>query len=242
MTDKQKLGLREQVLLAALTLTGGDLAKPFSAEDLLLQAWRGDPYAWGLRNHEKEHPDSERIYLAIERASVKGGLVGLGLFEKVQPRVYKLTASGLAKASAVGPVDPKVRERAARVIEDDVHQMLGHRAYLAWTETDKVPDKFRDAGHFWNIAAGTPADVVQARLQRVESTAAAALAILNDKKVDEVRKKGGKLYDRGDVVLLLQFQQALKHRFRAELRMMGAEVDDLPPKGSDESRRRESNP
>lgn len=239
MTDQKKLGLREQVLAAALALSGGDLASTFSAEDLLLQAWRGDPYAWGLRQHEKEHPDSERIYLAIERASVKGGLVGLGLFEKVQPRVYRLTPAGLAKASTIGPGDPKVREKADRVIEEEMHRMLGHPTYLAWSETDEVPKKFRDASHFWNIAAGTPADVVQGRLQKIEATAAAALAILNAKGVHEVRKKGSHLYDRSDVVMLMQFQAAMKYAFRRELRMMGAEIgDEAPPSGSDGPRPR----
>lgn len=242
MTETKKLGLREQVLAAALTLSGGDLASTFSAEDLLLQAWRGDPYAWGLRHHEKEHPDSEKVYLAIERASVKGGLVGLGMFEKVQPRVYRLTAAGLAKASLVGPGDPKVREKADRVVEEEMHRMLGHPAYLAWSETDEVPKKFRDASHFWNIAAGTPADVVQGRLQRVDSTANAAMAILTAKGVAEVRKKGALLYDRSDVVMLMQFQAAMKYAFRRELRMMGAEVDDNPPQSSSDGPRPRARP
>jgi hypothetical protein len=56
----------------------------FTAEDLLLAAWKRDPMAWGLQGHESEHPDSERIYVTLDRANVRGGLVGLGLFEKVR--------------------------------------------------------------------------------------------------------------------------------------------------------------
>ena len=85
--------LRQQVLLAALDCSGGDLQTTFTAEELLLSAWKRDPLAWGLRGHEREHPDSEMIYKELDRVSVggrnvRGGLVGIGLLEKVrQPHV-----------------------------------------------------------------------------------------------------------------------------------------------------------
>ncbi len=56
-------GLRQQVLLAALDCTGGKLDAIFTAEELLLAAWKRDPVAWGLRGHERVHPDSEKIYV-----------------------------------------------------------------------------------------------------------------------------------------------------------------------------------
>lgn len=70
--------------MAAMDCCGGDLNKIFTAEDLLLAAWDRDRVEWGLRGHEYEHPDSEKIYKELDRVSVKGknvrgGLVGLGL-------------------------------------------------------------------------------------------------------------------------------------------------------------------
>ena len=86
-----RVSLRQQVLLAAIDCSGGDTADSFTAEDLLLAAWKRDPFAWGLRGYEDKHPDSERIYVELDRASVRGrnvrgGLVGIGLFEKVRQR------------------------------------------------------------------------------------------------------------------------------------------------------------
>src|SRR5213594_3246674 len=86
--------LRQQVLLAALDCSGGDLDKEFTAEDLLLAAWTRNPLAWGLRNHERQYPDSEMIYKEIDRVSVggqnvRGGLVGIGLLEQVRKRTYR---------------------------------------------------------------------------------------------------------------------------------------------------------
>src|SRR6266487_3654744 len=91
-----RISLRQQVMLAALDCSDGNLDKTFTAEDLLLAAWKRDPLAWGLRGYEHTHPDSERIYVELDRASVKGrnvrgGFAGLGLLEKVRQRTYRLT-------------------------------------------------------------------------------------------------------------------------------------------------------
>jgi hypothetical protein len=66
----ERVGLRQQVLLAAIDCSGGDLNRTFTAEELLLAAWKRDPVAWGLRGHEREHPDSEKIYVTLDRAKV----------------------------------------------------------------------------------------------------------------------------------------------------------------------------
>lgn len=47
----RRASLREQVLLAALDCSGGDLEKTFTAEDLLVAAWKRDRIAWGLRGY-----------------------------------------------------------------------------------------------------------------------------------------------------------------------------------------------
>ena len=73
-----RISLRQQVMLAALDCSAGDLSKEFTAEDLLLAAWKRDPRAWGLRGYEVTHPDSERIYVELDRASVGGAMCEAG--------------------------------------------------------------------------------------------------------------------------------------------------------------------
>src|SRR3989344_9613018 len=112
-TKSARIGLKQQVLLAALQCSGGDINKTFTAEELLLAAWKRDPVSWGLRGHEREHPDSEKIYKELDRASVKGknvrgGLIGLGLFEKIRFRTYHFTPAGLIEASEVRSEERRV--------------------------------------------------------------------------------------------------------------------------------------
>jgi hypothetical protein len=226
MTDESELkspeptrvGLRQQVLLAALECSGGDMQTTFTAEDLLLAAWKRDPMAWGLQGHESEHPDSERIYVTLDRASVRGGLVGLGLFEKVRQRTYRLTPAGLAAASEVAGADPSARGKAERGLADAVAAILSHPVFCHWVKDSGMPKHFRDAGHFWGVAPGTPPGVIRARIGEVDKTLEKARSLLDAKRVEEMAARHGKaLFDRTDIQRAIEFQATLKQRFAKDL-------------------------
>lgn len=225
-----RVGLRQQVLLAALDCSGGDLGKTFTAEDLLLSAWKRDALAWGLRGHEHEHPDSEKIYTELDRASVKGsnvrgGLAGLGLFEKVRQRTYRLTAVGLTAASQVAGVDPSARGKAERALADAVARVLSHPVFVAWIKNSSMPKYFRDAGHFWGIAPGTPPSVIRARIGEVDRTLETARSLLEFKGVDGIAAQHGRiLFDQKDILRASEFQGTLKRRFAKDLATLGADL------------------
>jgi len=65
----RRAGLREQVLLAALDCSGGDLDKTFTSEDLLVAAWKRDRFAFGLRDTSRSFPTTTRY----ERNSTSRG-------------------------------------------------------------------------------------------------------------------------------------------------------------------------
>jgi hypothetical protein len=225
-----RVGLRQQVLLAALECSGGDLGKEFTAEELLLSAWGRNPAAWGLRGYEAEHPDSERIYVELDRASVggsnvRGGLVGLGLFEKVRQRTYRLTPSGLTAASEVDGADASFRGKAERALADAVASILSHPVFRDWIRDPNMPKHFRDAGHFWGIAPGTPRSVIRARIGEVDKTLETARSLLKDRHMDEIAARHGKtLFDRTDIERAIEFQATVKRRFAKELATLQAGV------------------
>lgn len=233
-TEKSaRIGLRRQVLLAALDCSGGDLKKIFTAEDLLLAAWTRDKAEWGLRGHESEHPDSEKIYKELDRVSVKGknvrgGLVGLGLLERIRQRTYRLTTAGLALATEGPGVDPSMRGTAERALADAVSAIISHPIFRDWIRDSKAPKHFRDAGQFWGIAPGTPPSVIRARILHVDTTLRQAKDILDTKGVDEISGKGGKaLFERKELERAGEFQAALKERFKNELGVLQVDVCGL---------------
>jgi hypothetical protein len=220
-----RVGLRDQVLLAALDCSGGDLQKSFTAESLLLAAWKRDPMAWGLRGHEHEHPDSERIYVELDRASVKGGMVGLGLLQKVTQRTYRLTPAGLLAASEISGADPSFRGKAERELANALASILSHSVFRSWMKDPAMPKHFRDAGHFWGVAAGTPPKVIRARIAETDHTLQKARTLLETRGVQEIGERHGKiLFDRADIERATEFQGALKQRFAKDLMTLKVEL------------------
>lgn len=215
--------LTQQVLLAALDCSGGDTNRVFTAEDLLLAVWKKDPQAWGLRGHEREHPDSAIIFKQLDRHNVqggeaRGGLVALGFLEKVRHRIFRLTPRGLAAASEIVGADPNTRAKATRTLADAVGVILSHPVFRDWQKNPSMPRHFRDAGHFWRIAVGTPPSVIRTRIREIDENLAAANALLEREGTDEIAARHGKaLFDRKDIERATEFQAVLKQRFSRDL-------------------------
>lgn len=216
--------LKAKILMAALECSEGDLVKTFSMEELLVQAWKKDPIALGLRGFEKDYPDSQIINREIgSRGQGQKGLVDLGLLERVSARTYRLTFKGLHTASQLTPSNAEVREKVDRELEAKVRAILNHDVFRAWLQDSSNPKSFREAGHFWGIAPGTPPRVIRERIERVEIVLTTALQQLDSRSVDEmVDGRGRVAFDRGDLDRCLDFQATLKHRFEEDLRILNA--------------------
>src|SRR5712675_2622236 len=224
-TDKssRRTSLREQVMLAALDCSGGDLEKTFTSEDLLVAAWKRDRLAFGLRGYEQEHPDSDKVRKELDsrgarQGSASTGLVSSGFLLRVRERMYRLTPAGLAAAAEVVGAEPDARGKAERGLADAVGAILSHSVFRAWLKDSSSPKHFRDSGHFWGVAPGTPARVIQTRILDVDRTLEKALSLLDAGGVDEIAGRHGKaLFDRTDIKRALNFQAALKERFAKDL-------------------------
>lgn len=218
-TDMKELGLRQQALLAALEISLGDPHKSFTAEDILVRAWEKDKNAWGLRGYEQDHPDPEKMYKELERRDK--GLVGQGLLERVRPLIYRITPAGLAAASELEPSSLATREKAGRAIENSIRVILEHPVFQTWLKDASRPNQFREVGHFWGVAPGTPPKAARERVERVEATLTAALRLLDSLGVEEMRETRGRtLFDREDITRCLEFQYAMKQRFARELQIL----------------------
>lgn len=224
--DATGLGLKQQVLLAALECSGGDCKKTFTAEELIVHAWRKDKRAWGLRGFEDQYPDANKMVKELDAHAGKQGIVGQGLLEKVDRRVYRITPVGLTAASGLQPSDKIARQKATRELASAVKQILEHPTFKSWIGDSSRPKYFREAGHFWGIAPGTPAKAVRERVSFVEQTLRAALDVLSKEGVNEVIEQRGKiLYERNDIERCLEFQNVLKERFGKDLRLLDPGIE-----------------
>jgi hypothetical protein len=222
------IDLKRQLLLAAVQCSGGDTAKTFTFEELLVAVWKQDNQSWGLRGFESEYPDSERIHRELDsRGKNSKGLVELGWLDKVQPRVYRLTLKGLTETGRTKPEHRIVREKIRRESEEEVRRILEHPVFHQWLGDPERPKKFREAGTFWNVAPGTPPAVITKRIQAVDDVLATALNLLEEAGVPGLGSgRGALLFDRTDVERCREFQRMLKARFAGDLRVLGVQLID----------------
>jgi hypothetical protein len=219
----RRASLRQQVLLAALDCSGNDLEKTFTSEDLLVAAWKRDRLAWGLRGYEREFPDNDKIHKELDgrgarEGSASTGIVSTGLLLRVRQRIYRLTPAGFAAAAEVVGAKPDTRGKAERVLADAVGVILSHSVLRSWLKDSSSPKYFRDAGHFWGVAPGTPPKVIQSRILDIGRTLERALTSLDAGGVEEIAARHGKaLFDRTDIERAMNFQAALKERFAKDL-------------------------
>lgn len=223
---REAADLKGKILLAAFECSGGDLNKTFTAEELLVAAWRSDPTSFGLRGFEREHPASEIIHREIgKRGPGTQSMVDMGLLERVDSRVYRLTRKGLQRASELTPDNSEVRERANRELESRIGQVLGHRVFKAWLQDSANPKSFRDAGQFWGVAPGTPPRVIKERVQAMDDLVNAAGSELDARGVDRMVDKHERiLFERQDLDRCVEFQRTLKERFAQDLKLLGVQV------------------
>jgi hypothetical protein len=87
----------KKVLIAAAMLDGDQ--QVFTAEDVIVRAWRSFPESFGLSGYREEHPDSNRV-LAKLMGSL--GLCGRGWLEQTNTKTYRLTNAGRKMAKSLG--------------------------------------------------------------------------------------------------------------------------------------------
>lgn len=87
----------KKVLIAAAMLDGDQ--QTFTAEDVIVRAWRSFPESFGLSGYREEHPDSNRV-LAKLMGSL--GLCGRGWLEQTNTKTYRLTNAGRKMARSLG--------------------------------------------------------------------------------------------------------------------------------------------
>jgi hypothetical protein len=225
------LSLKEKILIAVVEGVGADATKKFTMEDLAVWAWERDRTAWGIRGYESKYPDLDKVRKDMgARGAEQKGVVQLGWVERVEPRVYRVTPAGLAEyatlQASLGSPQGELQEKAGRELGSQISRILEHPVFLQWISDPAKPKYFRDAGHFWGIAPGTPALVVRERIGGLDNTLRSALQLLDKLGVTEIASSRGKVaFERRDIERCLEFHDAIKARFARDLRLLDPQFE-----------------
>ena len=216
------LSLKEKILVAVVEGTDADPETSFTLEDLTVWAWQREQATWGLRGYESIYPDSDKVQKELgSRGRGNKGIVDLGWLNRVGTRIYCLTPAGLANYALLDKSNQDLHDKAGRKLEAEVRRILEHPVFKDWLIDSTKPKQFRAAGRFWGIAAGTPKNIVRQRIGNVDAALNGAIAVLNNKGVDELSSSQGKiLFERVDINRCLEFHHDIKVRFEKDVQIL----------------------
>ena len=222
------LTVAEKLIVAAYELfTEGQAS--FSAEHLVVTAWKLFPDTFGLIGFTDEHgsplyPDSNRIYAEIMGSKPvrrKGYII------KVGKKTYQLTESGIAYAQSINERNHYLASKKASLSREERGELKRLLAAKA-TEHFKIGDHqsitFYEACQFWNISPRSSAIELQGRIANLQNILSSAKAVLRGNP-PVVLNHSGPMVSMGDIALLDDLNVMLQSRFEKELQTILRRTD-----------------
>ena len=219
----------DKLLIAAFELDGGS-GRQFSAEDLVVTAWKFFPRAFGLRGHNDTdgnpiYPDSNRVF-----AEVMGSkpIRKRGYLVKVGQKTYGLTPSGRAQAQRLAGAPAASEETGgkaslSRPVRGQIERLLASRAVRRAQDDELNRITFHDACGFWGITPRSTAIELEGALANVDSVIRDAEEAIGT-GATELRTGSANLSERS-TELLKRIQQHLQDRFSEELATIRKRTD-----------------
>lgn len=223
-----RMTISDKLLLAALDLVQEGRAE-FTAEDLVVSAWRKYPDAFGLSGHTDPrgvpmYPDSNRVFAEIMGSKP---VRKQGYLRKVGTKMYGLTEAGRSRAASLVGGDWDTATTKASLPRDigvELRRLLGSKAAEKVSEGRRVELTFYDACTFWGITPRSSAIELEGRLENMAKVVARAYTPLEGSSA--AFEHGGPAYTRADLDQLRSVDEALQEMFSAELGTIRKRTDE----------------
>jgi len=228
MRNKDVLSVSEKLLLAGYEMEESG-RRPFSAEDLVVAAWRKFPDAFGLAGYRGDdgrllYPDSNRVFAEIMGTKP---IRKRGLLVKVGNKMYQLTEAGREQSrlllgrlgvSSVG------KAGLAREVEQEIKRLFASKATEKY-RNGRIGDlTFHDACSFWGISPRSSAIELNGRIANFNGLLEAARKAIQGKIVSF--EHGGQVYSDHDLDQLLEVHSELLKKFHTEIMVIRERKDE----------------
>jgi len=197
--------------------------KPFSAEDLIVMAWKNFPDAFGLSGYfdkegKKIYPDSNRVLVEIMGSK---SIRKRGLLIKVGCKMYQLTESGYQYASFIKTrlnQEKSEKTSLSRNIEKEFNRLLNTKAVKKF-QNGKVDElTFYDLCGFLGISPRSINIELEGRISNFIQIISNIENIVKDKNF--VFKYGGPIYSDNNIKILRNVFNVFLKKFEKELNII----------------------
>lgn len=222
-----KLTIAERILLAAKDLQS--TGRFFTAEALVVRAWKKFPDHFGLQGYSDQYPDSNRVLTKIMGKT--SPLRQKGWISKIGTKEYRLTEVGAINAEEIG--DRKTSEKGkrlaslSRTLTSVLRRLLSSTAITKFSlESDQIT--FGDLCSFWNISPRSTAHQLAVRSAEVEK----AISLAREKCDEQpLILPGGDVVVRPEALDTLDgLNMFLEERFQRDLAVIRGRTDERRPR------------
>lgn len=211
-----ELSRAEKLLIAAGSLSARG-KNTFTAEDLVVEAWRLFQADFSLKGY-KDHPDSNLVL--TQMMGKRAPLIARGWVEKVGAKQYRLTVKGADDLQAISPTFAEVKShvRIDRPLEDSLGPLLTSTAFQLWKEGRKEEITFYQFCRFAGLAAGDRWQKVTGKLEQVEHLVNEATTLAESSETLRIHLgKRNYMFPPGDLMELSPMFRYLQDRFKQEM-------------------------
>jgi hypothetical protein len=216
----------DKLLVASLDVGGSDRS-PFSAEELVVGAWKRFPDAFGLRGILDDdgvplYPDSNRVFAEIMGSKP---LRKNGLLRKVGDKRYQITEAGLRRARALAGQEYEATSRRSlsRSLQDSLKRLVMSKAAEKRRTGRNIDLTFHDACGYWGITPRSSAMDLEAKLAHVFAVLREAAEYAGAASVDLGK---GLTVTTDEISDLQALHEDLQDRFRDELIAIRRRTDE----------------
>lgn len=187
----------------------------FSAEVLILAAWRMAPQTFGLSGFAEQYPCSNKVIAAL---SGKRGLVRQGFLEKIAPKLYRLAPAGrerLAPPVANGIAQPpRFTRAAAGALVLKLEATIAAEKHRAGRKDELT---FQEACAFWGITEDDRGERIGQRVARITDGLEKALRAT---EAGGLVLESGRLLTAEDVERVLRVSDYMAARFARHVALL----------------------
>ena len=208
----------EKILLAAENLEKQGQS-PFTAEMLIVASWQRFSSTFGLKGFTEKYPDSNKILSSIMGEK---GLARRGWLVKMGQKLYALTREGRNVIRRVmmeeeEDVPPGSVQRLSREHERFLKVLFDSSAVQKFEDNRKHELSFADACRFWSITENMKGELLDEKLEDMNTTLAELDRILAD--VD-AEMSGGRVVTAGEIRVMTNIHRYMQDRFERHLNLL----------------------
>lgn len=228
MSNSNRLNVMDKLLITAFRLKQKRKSS-FSAEDLVVSAWKSFPNTFGLRGYRNEkgelrYPDSNRVFAEIMGSKP---IRKRGYLIRVGTKRYNITESGIEYAKFLVKQDYKSAPQKAalpREIENKLKNLLDSRAVRKKKENRESDITFFDACNFWKISPGSSSIEFKGSIKNLNNILSTVKNIAVNNPI--TFKHSGKVIDKKDIDFLEKLNEILLNKFSSELELIKKRKDE----------------